>query len=71
MARVPNIDNAMIDPRKVVDYLLDEHHNVGGSKAKLLISFGFSQKHPELLVAALREHGRTYDAQPLPGPNLW
>ncbi len=66
MARVPNIDSATIDPRKATEYLLDEDHRVGGSKARLLMSFGFDPQHPEQLLAALRDHGRIHDAQPLP-----
>jgi hypothetical protein len=55
MARVPNIDSATIDPRKASEYLLDEKHRVGGAKARLLITFGFSLDRPDELLAALLE----------------
>ena len=68
MAKIPNIDRAIVDPRKITHYLLDETHRVGGAKARLLIAFGFSPKSPDELIAALRQHGQSYEATTSP-PN--
>ena len=39
--RLPNADQAIIDPRKVRDYLLSSEHPVGGYKAHLFTRVGF------------------------------
>jgi hypothetical protein len=40
--RIPNSDRAIIEPSKLTEYLLNIEHKRGGSKAKLLIQFGYS-----------------------------
>jgi hypothetical protein len=40
--KLPNADAAIIDRAKIVDYLLDIDHPHGGSKARLLMSLGYS-----------------------------
>ena len=52
--RIPNADNAIIDPTKIANYLLDVHHPRGGSKARLLESLGYSSADPSKLDADLR-----------------
>jgi hypothetical protein len=49
---------AVIDPRKINDYLLSLTHPEGRSKARFFISHGFTSGEPELLVAALLHHAR-------------
>ena len=66
MAKIPNIDRAIFDSRKVTHYLLDENHRVGRAKARLLIAFGFSPAAPDELIAALLDHGQSYDAITVP-----
>jgi hypothetical protein len=43
--KILNRDRAVIEPRKLINYLLDPEHNRGGSKATLLIQFGYSQEN--------------------------
>jgi Domain of unknown function (DUF6883) len=40
--KVPNADKAVIEPAKIVRYLLDVDHPDGGSKARILVSLGYS-----------------------------
>jgi hypothetical protein len=56
MARLPNSDRAIIDPRKITDYLLCATHEQGGPKAQFFISFGWSQEAPGELVDDLYRH---------------
>jgi hypothetical protein len=52
--KIPNADRAVIDAGKLVDYLLNPEHRRGGSKAALLISFGYSSAAWQQLEEALR-----------------
>jgi len=52
--KVPNADKAVIDQAKLVRYLLDVDHPDGGSKARLLVSLGYSQSNWQQLEADLR-----------------
>jgi hypothetical protein len=52
--KLPNADNAVIDHAKIVDYLLDIEHPHGGSKARLLVSLGYSPADPWQLENDLR-----------------
>lgn len=45
-----------IERSKVVDYLLNDAHRDGASKAKYLRAFGFTRDRPDQLAAALAEH---------------
>jgi hypothetical protein len=46
---IPNADSAHIPPEKLTDYLLNEHHPVGGSKAKWLRGLGYDSANPTVL----------------------
>ena len=46
---IPNADAALIPPEKLRDYLLDEQHPIGGSKAKWFRSLGYDSAHAEIL----------------------
>lgn len=61
MAKLPNAENAIIDERKISDYLLNESHNEGGPKARFVVRFGFSTDAPDVLIAALRTHAASTD----------
>ncbi|WP_390883537.1 DUF6883 domain-containing protein [Kovacikia minuta] len=43
-----------MEPQKLINYLLNPEHPRGGSKAKLLIQFGYSQKNWQQLEADIR-----------------
>lgn len=82
--RVPNAENAIIEQAKVVRYLLDVDHPQGGSKARLLLSLGYTtvqwsqldadlrQQHlaEEFVAASPTPWGDRYEiVAPLSGPN--
>ena len=62
MALLPNVDAAYVEPAKIVDYLLNSGHNVGGPKSLFFESFGFSGEQPQVFEAALLVHAREKDA---------
>ncbi len=47
MPKVPQADQAQIDPRKVAGYLLDAAHPVGGPKAAFFAASDFALMIPE------------------------
>ena len=61
MAKLPNADRAKIDPRKIVDYLLDDSHSIGGPKARFFSDFGFRRNAPHMLADALMLHAQVLD----------
>ena len=81
--KLPNAVNAIIEEAKLVDYLLNSNHRRGGSKARLLISLGYSaqdwkrldddvrQQHLAADIVEQRDTawGQRYDiVAPLTGP---
>ena len=61
MLGVPNADEAVIDPRKLTDYLLAHSHPLGRSKARFFESLGFAAARADLLESALRELAKQPD----------
>ncbi len=53
--RLPNADRAIVDERKVRDYLLSRSHPIGRFKAALLARVGFEAANWGDLVLQLRE----------------
>jgi hypothetical protein len=53
--RLPNAENAVIDPEKLRDYLLSPLHPVGRFKAVFFSSFGYTQENWRQFEADLRE----------------
>ena len=54
--RLPNGEQAVVDLRKINDYLLSFSHPDGRTKARFFCSHGFATERPEELGAALRRH---------------
>ncbi len=52
--RLPNADLAVLESRKVVDYLLNAVHPDNGGKAAFFESLGFARSDPDPLIEALR-----------------
>jgi hypothetical protein len=57
--KLPNAHLAVVEERKVSEYLLNESHRFGASKARFFAAFGFSVASWRVLADALREHGRS------------
>jgi hypothetical protein len=61
VAKLPNIDAAIVEDAKLTEYLLNPAHPRGAAKARFLARFGFDAAHPELARAAFLEHARQHD----------
>ena len=62
--KLPNADQAFIDPAKIRDYLLSGAHPVGRFKAAFFTSLGYTQNEWEKLRDDLLVLAREGDAQP-------
>jgi hypothetical protein len=62
MAKLPNIDLAIIEAKKLSDYLFNLAHVDGAAKAKFFFQFGFSAQEHEAFRQAALEHAATYEA---------
>jgi hypothetical protein len=54
--KIPKRDRAVIHPDKLQDYLLNLEHERGGSKAALLLSFGYEPENWQVLEDDLRKY---------------
>lgn len=52
--RIPRFEEAVIAPEKITEYLLNDDHPEGKSKARFLALAGFERTEPQALDAALR-----------------
>jgi hypothetical protein len=59
--KLPNAENAIIAELKLTNYLLDETHRRGSSKAKLLVALGYDPQQWQVLAADLRREHATAD----------
>ena len=60
--RLPNVDNALIDPEKLRDYVLSPLHPLGRFKAVFFSSLGYTQVNWRQFEADLRRQHLTKDA---------
>ena len=58
--KLPNAAQAIVEPEKIVGYLLNLTHRFGASKADFFLEFGFRLDAWEQLADALCTHGRTH-----------
>ena len=58
--KLPNASKALVEQRKVTDYLLDLDHPEGGRKAEFVSRFGFAAKEWRILAEALMIHARAH-----------
>ncbi|BFG78656.1 hypothetical protein PTKU46_66890 [Paraburkholderia terrae] len=62
---IKNAENAVIDPRKITNYVLDSEHPVGGNKARVFDSaLGFNQSNADGLISQIQEGVTKYPATP-------
>jgi hypothetical protein len=59
--KLPNALSAVVQREKVVDYLLNQGHRYGASKAEFFLRYGFLLEKWEVLAQALLEHGQKHD----------
>ena len=60
--RMPNAAGAVVEERRIREYLLDLEHAAGGPKARFFIARGFASDAWNLLQAALITQGRVNTA---------
>lgn len=54
--KLPSAERAFVDPNKVREYLLNPHHLVGSSKARIFATLGFTRRRWAALYEALHTH---------------
>lgn len=59
--KIPNSDRAVIEPSKLTEYLLNTEHKRGGTKAKLLLQFGYCPDNWQQLESDIRKFHLTVD----------
>ena len=59
--KLPNAARAIVEREKITEYLLNEAHRYGASKARFFAAFGFQQAAWEVLAQSLREHGQQHE----------
>jgi hypothetical protein len=60
--KILNAERAIISREKIIRYLLNTEHKRGGSKAALLVSFGYTVDDWRRLADGLRAYHLTVDA---------
>ena len=53
--RLPNVQVAVVEPEKIVDYILNPAHPDNGGKAVFFLGLGFRRDEWRSLAAALRK----------------
>lgn len=61
--KLPNAQIAVIEPKKLSEYLLNTQHKRGGSKARLLYHFGYRAVDWERLASDIRQSHLEADLQ--------
>lgn len=61
--KLPNADLAVISLDKLVEYLLNVEHDRGGSKARLLLEFGYSRENWQRLEGDIRRFHLSADVK--------
>ena len=65
---VPCMDQAIVAPAKITDYLLSHTHPIGRAKAAFFLGCGFAPEYPQGLIDALIAHAKTHGAYSKPSP---
>jgi len=59
--KLPNAHLAVVEREKITDYLLNEAHRYGASKARFFSAFGFRLDAWEVLAQMLSDHGQRHE----------
>ena len=57
--QLPHAQRAIVDKRKIVDYLLNSAHPDGAGKAEFFTRFGFAPERWAVFAEALKRHGQS------------
>jgi len=61
--RLPGVENAVIDPKKIRDYLLSTTHPLGRFKANFFVGLGYEAANWSLLATDLRAVAAEQEAE--------
>ncbi len=61
--RIPGADDAIVDPFKVLNYLLSPVHETGRQKARFFATLGYNRSNWTTFAAELRSHALSEKAQ--------
>jgi len=61
--RLPGVSQARVEQSKILEYLLNEDHPEGGSKAAFFRQFGFQRRRWEQFAEALRNHALHHEVR--------
>lgn len=61
--KLPDAARAIVERKKITEYLLNPRHRYGASKARFFGRFGFRVEHWEALAIALGVHGKTHEVK--------
>ncbi len=67
---LPGIELAVVEERKVLDYLLAGDHPEGASKTAFFQSFGFRRAEWQALSEALQDHARRHQVSDIERSSL-
>jgi hypothetical protein len=59
--KLPNHERAYVPEAKITNYLLNEDHPVGASKARFFLRFGFTKEAWQIFASALAEHAAAHE----------
>ena len=62
--KLPGIENAVVDPKKIRDYLLSTSHPLGRFKASFFLALGYTTSNWDLLARDLRSLANQQEAEP-------
>jgi len=65
--RLPGVEDAVVDPRKIRDYLLSTSHALGRFKASFFLGLGYTTSTWDLLATDLRTLAEQQEAEPAGG----
>lgn len=57
--KLPNSDQALIEKKKILDYILNKSHPDNGGKSAFFIKLGFSRNDWQAMAAALHKYAET------------
>ena len=61
--RLPGVENAVVDPKKIREYLLAATHPLGRFKASFFLALGYTSSNWDVLVSDLRSLAERQEAE--------
>jgi hypothetical protein len=61
--KVPGVENAVVDPKKIRDYLLSASHPLGRFKASFFLALGYTSSSWDVLAKDLRSLAERQEAE--------